>query len=335
MTASVRPLLSEPRTSSVNEVGVPDDGDAGEIDGTIDGGSDGATDHWDGALVTPVTVAEGGELDPHAATNPAIRIVPNAGPRRLPLIDRATAGILSGRIRATASVAFDRSRRTDGALPDWIQRAVAGLALVALSPVLLAIAIAVRIDSSGPVLFGARRVGQDAVRFTAWKFRTMRWQPSEGASRISGPGDPRVTGVGSALRRTRLDELPQLWNVVRGEMRLVGPRPEDPAFVDAADPRWAVVLALRPGITGLAQLAFHDEASVLDRADPETSYRKIVLPRKLAVDAAYAQARSALLDVRILIATMRIVAGGPPPDALIDRVAGNLDWRLPQPATKR
>jgi lipopolysaccharide/colanic/teichoic acid biosynthesis glycosyltransferase len=321
----------------VNETGGPGEGDPeGASDPDASSGADGSGGDGDGESEA---LAAGSALDgtgdePQAERMPAIRMAASADARRLPLIDPATAGILSAAIQA-ATPPLRSIRRTDGALPDWIQRAASTIALIALGPVLLAIAIGVRIDSSGPVLFAARRVGQGGTQFTAWKFRTMRWQPSRGASRISGPADPRVTRLGQTLRRTRLDELPQLWNVVRGEMRLIGPRPEDPAFVDTADPGWIAVLALRPGITGLAQLAFHDEASALDGVHPETSYREIVLPRKLAVDAAYARARSPMLDLRITVATLRVVAGSTPPVDLIDRVVGRSDWRLPELAPER
>src|SRR5205823_3984304 len=122
--------------------------------------------------------------------------------------------------------------RQDKALPNSMQRALAAIAIVALGPILIAIAIAVRFETPGPALFPSRRLGLGGTPFIAWKFRTMYWETSDVGSGISGPADTRVTRIGSALRRARLDELPQLWNVLRGEMPLVCPRPEDPAFVD-------------------------------------------------------------------------------------------------------
>jgi len=318
----------------VNDDGELGDGEtdgSGELDASAEADAIGEASSDGATLGARATDGDGdGAFEPQAPRMPAIRTAAAIGARRLPLVDPATAGILTGRNSGPIgrSSWVDRSsRRTDGPLPDWIQRACSAIALVLLAPVLLIIAIAVRIDSRGPALFAAARVGRHGRPFTAWKFRTMRIS-SDRASRISGPSDPRITSVGAALRRTRLDELPQLWNVARGEMRLVGPRPEDAAFVDPGDPRWAAILALRPGITGLAQLAFHDEAAALDAADPERSYRETVLPRKLAVDGAYAARRSAVLDLRIAAATLRVVAGGRGADALVDEIVGNRGWRL-------
>jgi lipopolysaccharide/colanic/teichoic acid biosynthesis glycosyltransferase len=336
MTASVRPLLSAPRPSSVNDVGGLGDGEtegSGELDATGDAEATGEAIPDGATLGARATDGDGdGAFEPQAPRMPAIRTAAAIGARRLPLVDPATAGILAGRNSGPIgrSSWVDRSSRpTDGPLPDWIQRAFSAIALVLVAPLLFVIAIAVRIDTRGPALFAARRVGERGHAFTAWKFRTMRVS-SDRASRISGPADPRITRLGAVLRRTRLDELPQLWNVVRGGMRLVGPRPEGRAFVEPGDPRWAAIMALRPGITGLAQLAFHDEAAALDPADPERSYRETVLPRKLAVDGAYAERRSAGLDVRIAIATLRVVAAGRGADDLVDEVVGNGGWRLPR-----
>jgi lipopolysaccharide/colanic/teichoic acid biosynthesis glycosyltransferase len=223
-------------------------------------------------------------------------------------------------------------------LPDLLQRSIAAATLVGLAPMLLLIAVGIRLGSVGPAFFPARRIGRRGVPFIAWKFRTMTWRPESSGPAISSAGDPRVTPVGRLLRRFRLDELPQLWNVARAEMRLVGPRPEDPRFVELADPRQREVLSVRPGITGLAQLAFADEARVLGPVDPEGAYRRIVQPRKLRVDAAYVRHRSTRLDLWILGATALVVLGRPAPLEAIDRLVGDDGWRLPadppaEPAT--
>ena len=180
--------------------------------------------------------------------------------------------------------------------------AVAVPLLVILSPVLVALAAAVRLTSRGPAFHRATRVGRDGRPFTMLKLRTMRAGP--GAA-ITTRDDPRMTALGRALRRARLDELPQLFNVVRGEMSLVGPRPEDPRFVALYSEEQRAVLALRPGITGAAQLVFRDEAALLDPADPEGSYIRAVLPRKLAIDLEYARGRSLAGDLRIMGMTLR------------------------------
>jgi lipopolysaccharide/colanic/teichoic acid biosynthesis glycosyltransferase len=214
-------------------------------------------------------------------------------------------------------------------MPDPLQRAIALGALVALAPVLLLIAAAIRLDSPGPVLYRAERCGRGGAPFAALKFRTMTWRPDASGPAISGPADARVTRLGRSLRRARLDELPQLWNVIRSEMRLIGPRPEDPRFVDLADPLQREALSVRPGITGLAQLAFADEARVLGRTDPEQAYRTVVQPRKLRVDAAYVRRRSVRLDLWILASTGLVVLGRPAPLGEIDRLVGGDAWRLP------
>jgi len=180
--------------------------------------------------------------------------------------------------------------------------AVAVPLLVILSPVLVALAAAVRLTSRGPAFHRATRVGRDGRPFTMLKLRTMRAGP--GAA-ITTRDDPRVTALGRALRRARLDELPQLMNVVRGEMSIVGPRPEDPRFVALYSEEQRAVLALRPGITGAAQLVFRDEAALLDPADPDGSYIRAVLPRKLAIDLEYARGRSLAGDLRIMGMTLR------------------------------
>ena len=180
--------------------------------------------------------------------------------------------------------------------------AVAVPLLVILSPLLVALAAAVRLTSRGPAFHRATRVGRDGRPFTMLKLRTMRAGP--GAA-ITTRDDPRMTTLGRALRRARLDELPQLFNVVRGEMSIVGPRPEDPRFVALYSEEQRAVLALRPGITGAAQLVFRDEAALLDPADPDGSYIRAVLPRKLAIDLEYARGRSLAGDLRIMGMTLR------------------------------
>ena len=185
-----------------------------------------------------------------------------------------------------------------------------GLALAA--PVLAAIVVAMKLSGDhGPFLHRAKRIGEGGRVISVLKVRTMAAN-SEGP-RLTGTDDPRVTRVGRFLRRYRLDELPQLVNVVRGEMSLVGPRPEDPIFVDLTDPLHRRVFTAKPGITGLAQLQYHDEARLLEGPDPERRYREEILPAKLRLDASYLDHRSALLDLKILIRTIGAVAGRRPP----------------------
>jgi lipopolysaccharide/colanic/teichoic acid biosynthesis glycosyltransferase len=175
-------------------------------------------------------------------------------------------------------------------------------ALLIAVPMMAGIALLMRLSGDdGPFLYRAPRVGEGGRVITVLKIRTM----SEGAtgSRLTSTGDSRITRIGGLLRRVRIDELPQLINVVRGEMSLVGPRPEDPMFVDFSDPMHRRVFTARPGITGLAQLEFHDEARLLSGPDSERIYREVVLPAKLRLDAAYLDQRTTMLDLKILART--------------------------------
>ncbi|HET7700139.1 MAG TPA: sugar transferase [Candidatus Limnocylindria bacterium] len=175
--------------------------------------------------------------------------------------------------------------------------------LVVSAPLIAALMVAVRLTSRGPALHRATRVGRTGAVFTMYKLRSMRADASTGSA-ITARGDQRVTGLGRALRRTRLDELPQLWNVIRGDMSLVGPRPEDPRVVAHYSEGERAVLTVRPGITGPAQLAFRDEDRMLDPRDPEGSYLREVLPRKLAIDQAYVRERSLAGDLAIIARTI-------------------------------
>ena len=184
------------------------------------------------------------------------------------------------------------------------------LGLAVASPILAGVVAATRLSGDrGPILHRARRVGEGGRIITVLKIRTM--VASTDGPRLTGPDDPRVTALGRILRRYRLDELPQLINVVRGEMSLVGPRPEDPAFVDMTNPLHRRVFTAKPGITGLAQLQFHDEAELLIGVDPERHYRDEILPAKLRLDAEYLDRRTTLLDLEILLRTIGAVLGRP------------------------
>lgn len=199
--------------------------------------------------------------------------------------------------------------------------ATAGLLL--LGPVMLAIAAWVRLDSPGPALFRQARVGQGGRVFRIRKFRTMRVAGPDGTPG-SAPGtgrplpeavtvgeDPRITRAGRFLRRTKLDELPQLLDVLQGHMALVGPRPEVPQHVAGWPPALRErLLSVRPGLTDPASLAFTDEAARLARAaDPEREYREVITPVKLAMSARYLEGRSLGSDLRLIFATLLRLAG--------------------------
>lgn len=184
---------------------------------------------------------------------------------------------------------------------------LATLSLLLFAPVLLLVASLVKWGSAGPVFFLQQRVGRHGVPFNIIKFRTMRADLAASGLPLTVGADPRITGIGHFLRRTRLDELPQLFNVLKGDMSLVGPRPEVPRYVAhyPADLR-ARVLAVRPGITDPAALAHIDEAAQLAQAaDPEREYIQHILPTKLASAVRYAETASLASDVGVLWRTVR------------------------------
>ena len=186
---------------------------------------------------------------------------------------------------------------------------VAGLALLLLSPLMLAIALAIKLDSRGPVFFRQPRVGRHGVPFGIHKFRSMVADAPQRGPALTVGDDLRITRIGRWLRRTRLDELPQLIDVLAGTMSLVGPRPEVPQYVahyPAALRERA--LSVRPGITDPSSLLYLDEAELLARAaDPQREYIDVILPRKLkcaADSAAQANLRS---DLGVLLRTLKLL----------------------------
>lgn len=185
--------------------------------------------------------------------------------------------------------------------------ALAALALVVLSPVLLVLAAAIRIDTPGPALFRQQRVGRHGVPFRIHKFRTMTVDAPQHGAALTLPDDGRITRVGRWLRARRLDELPQLLDVLAGDMSLVGPRPEVPRFVAHYPSALRdAVLAVRPGITDPASLAHLDEAALLaGSADPERDYVGKILPAKLRLQAEYAAAATLGSDLMVLGRTLR------------------------------
>jgi len=189
--------------------------------------------------------------------------------------------------------------------------ACAATALALLAPLLLALALWVRLDSPGPVLFRQQRVGRDSRPFAILKFRTMQVNAEAAGLQITVGQDPRITRAGSWLRRSKLDELPQLLNVLRGDMSMVGPRPEVPRYVALypTDVR-ETVLSVRPGITDLASLAFRDESTLLAQSpDPERTYVEEILPTKLRYACDYVRQRSLWLDLHIIARTALAVLG--------------------------
>jgi lipopolysaccharide/colanic/teichoic acid biosynthesis glycosyltransferase len=177
--------------------------------------------------------------------------------------------------------------------------------LVILSPLFLLTAILIKIADGGPVFYRQRRVGLHGRPFLICKFRTMGPQADRVGPSVTKFGDTRITGVGRILRRTKLDELPQLWNVIRGEMSLVGPRPEVPAYVGHYTPEQRNILNLKPGITDLASIYFREEELLLRNAeDVEEFYVRHCVPRKLQLDLEYARRANLFSDTWIILQTI-------------------------------
>jgi lipopolysaccharide/colanic/teichoic acid biosynthesis glycosyltransferase len=176
--------------------------------------------------------------------------------------------------------------------------------LLFLMPVFAAVALAIVLDDGPPILFSQTRVGKNGRLFRIWKFRTMRFG-SQG-SVITAAEDGRVTRAGKKLRNLKLDELPQLFNVLKGDMSLVGPRPEVPEHVQVEAPMWQAVLQVRPGITDLATLLYRDEEKMLGASgNPNAFYRESVLPAKLLLNLAYLVSRSFWQDIKLIFLTIR------------------------------
>lgn len=178
------------------------------------------------------------------------------------------------------------------------------LGLLLASPLFLLLAILIVVDSPGPVFYRAQRVGKGGQIFFLFKFRSMVVHADRHGPGITSAGDRRITRMGQLLRRTKLDELPQLLNVLRGDMSLVGPRPEDPRYVALYTAEQQQVLAVRPGITSAASLAFRHEEQMLTGANWEMVYRTQVLPAKLAIDLAYLTRRTLLSDLHLILRTI-------------------------------
>ncbi len=187
----------------------------------------------------------------------------------------------------------------------------AATALALLSPVLLVFALLVALTSPGGAFFRQVRVGKGGRTFKLLKFRTMRTGSEAKGQLTIGGRDPRVTATGYFLRKTKLDGLPQLWNVLVGDMSIVGPRPEVPTYVALYTAEQRAVLSVRPGITGLASIDYIDENELLAKApDPERAYVEEVMPAKLALDLQYVRERSFGGDLRIIAATAKKVLFG-------------------------
>jgi lipopolysaccharide/colanic/teichoic acid biosynthesis glycosyltransferase len=192
-------------------------------------------------------------------------------------------------------------------IPRWAEAVIAFFGLLAAAPFIAFFALAIAVSSRGPVFFRQKRVGQHGRFFDLYKLRTMT--PSENGPQITSSTDERITPLGRFLRRTKLDELPTLWNVLRGDMGLVGPRPEVPRYVNLEDPIWQAILAVRPGITDPVTLRLRNEEELLSgvQSDTESYYVAELQPSKLKGYLAYLEGRDWRTDVRVLLSTLAAV----------------------------
>jgi lipopolysaccharide/colanic/teichoic acid biosynthesis glycosyltransferase len=219
-------------------------------------------------------------------------------------IQAAAAEVLALPVRGTREPARIW-RAADRAAKRALDMVVAGGLLLVLLPLIATASLLIMLDSPGGAFFRCERAGFRGRRLRMLKFRKMR----DGASgrALTTDDDERFTRVGGWLAKFKLDELPQLWHVLRGDMSLVGPRPEDPSFVERHGSAYDHILSVRPGITGLSQLAFAEESRILDDDDPLGHYVDRLLPQKVNLDRLYASQRTLFLDLKILLWTAAAV----------------------------
>jgi lipopolysaccharide/colanic/teichoic acid biosynthesis glycosyltransferase len=237
-----------------------------------------------------------------AAPGPASATAPRAAAIDNVHVQQSGALVLTGPRRRELQRA---NQAVQAALLRAIDFIVASALLIVLLPILLAAAVFIRLDSPGPSFYRSRRVGYRGRELRMLKFRKM----VVGAKGVplTSSNDSRFTRAGGILAKFKLDEIPQLWHVVRGEMSLVGPRPEDPVFVEQHRDAFEPILKVRPGITGLSQIAFVEESRILDTDDPLEHYIGRLLPQKIGLDQLYATRRGLSLNFRILFWTLAAV----------------------------
>ena len=182
------------------------------------------------------------------------------------------------------------------------------LGLLFLSPLFLLVAVAIKVKMPGPVFYRAERIGKGGKPFPMWKFRSMRVGADKVGPRITTKDDERVTPLGRWLRKSKIDEIPQLINVILGEMSIVGPRPEDPEYVSRYDTHQRGVLCVRPGITSPASLKYYYEEYLLEPSNLDDAYVSDILPQKIQIELDYIQSQNLWLDFRVILKTLFAVA---------------------------
>ncbi len=250
----------------------------------------------------------------------------NSDPASVALNDPCSSGQIDVGAQSRAAERRARAQRLSSLAKRSFDVALAVALLIGMLPVMLLIAVAIRLESPGPVLFRVRRVGYRGRTFWMLKFRKMHLGASGGP--LTTEGDQRLTRVGRFLTRTRLAELPQFWDVLRGRMSIIGPRPEDATFVEMHPQSFEHITRVRPGITGITQLAFANERELLDPDDPVGDYVRRILPRKVELDMLYARRRSIVLDLAVLIWTLRVSLTGC--SVAVNRSTARLTRRKPR-----
>lgn len=188
---------------------------------------------------------------------------------------------------------------------------ISGIGLICVSPIFLVLAIWIKIDSKGPIFYRQVRVGKNNKDFALLKFRSMYTGADKKGLITVGGHDPRVTYAGYYIRKWKLDELPQLINVFKGDMSLVGPRPEVRKYVDLYTTEQMHVLSVRPGITDMASIKYRNENELLEQADdPETYYREVIMQDKLRINLEYVKHSSLLYDLKLILKTLYVVIKG-------------------------
>jgi len=188
-------------------------------------------------------------------------------------------------------------------IKNLFDKIAAFLGLIFLSPVMLIIIISILIKMPGPIFFRQNRVGQNAKTFIMVKFRTMK--VNHGGSTISVKGESRITPLGAIMRKYKLDELPELWNILKGDMSFVGPRPDVPGYADMLKDNDRLLLKIRPGLTGAASILFSNEEELLAKQEDPIRYNdEVLFPEKVRINNNYVQNWSLLLDIKIIIFTI-------------------------------
>ena len=211
-------------------------------------------------------------------------------------------------------------------IPRFLEIIIAFGGLILLSPLLIIIAILVKISSSGPIFFCQRRVGLNGKEFTLYKFRTMHVQQT--GPLVTAASDSRITGIGRILRKSKCDELPELWNIISGDMSFVGPRPEVPQLVDLTNLLWQKILTVRPGITDPVTLRLRNEEDLLAKEeDKENFYQDTLQPYKLKGYVDFVDKKSFKNDVVIIFKTLKAVVlpNSVPPPSLEEIKAGLIE----------